>query len=149
MSKLPSFCCAIWPGQSRTTSSTLNPIASSCGLTGTAARYSHSMSRLVTNATAGPARRALARRHDVDLVDERGAVPAEPGGGRAAVPAILVEAAQGDLLVPHPVGQPERSRPDEVRRLDRLLGTLDDLLRQDGEERHRVGHGAEERALSL
>jgi hypothetical protein len=54
MSKLPSFCWAICPGQSRTTSSTLNPIASSWGCTGTAARYSHSMSRLVTSVIGLP-----------------------------------------------------------------------------------------------
>ena len=92
---------------------------------------------------------ALTGRDDVDLVHQRRAVAAEPGRGHPAVARVVVEPLEGDLLVPDPLGEAERPGADELRRLDRLLGVLDELLRHDREEGHRVGHRAEERALRL
>ena len=92
---------------------------------------------------------ALAGRDDVDLVHERHAVPAQTGRRRPAVPRVVVEAPERDLLVAHPLGEPEGAGADELGRLEGILGALHELLRHDPEERHRVRQGAQERALRL
>ena len=97
----------------------------------------------------GEPRRAFTGGDDVNLVHQRRAVSAEPRRGHPAVPRVVVEALQGDLLVPHPLGETEGPGAHELGRLERILRVLDQLLRHDREERHRVGHGAEEGALRL